>query len=386
MVDCYRGAAGGWTRVQFKAWRRRRRRRRALVILCAAALVLAGMKCSGGRLAASEPREGPSQSLDGDRLVPAPRLSFLTRWWLTVLRWGLPVGSVLERQGQGAETGWRGWLHWMVNLLGGFRLDEPSTIIRIAPRVVPVTVPAPPETLPAVPETGTAEPPSPLVEQFTREERRIAHEPLVIIYHTHARESFLPALGVHRYLRPDQAHSDDLSVTVVRVGEELAKHLEEQHRIPVLHVRTVHDAQGRLGAYQRALRTLEAVKERYPSARIWLDIHRDSQQGDDTTLVVGGQRYARVMAVVGTGGDLPHPDWEANLRFARTVLEALETRQPGITLGIYPKPHRYNQHISPAALLLEIGGVDNRLEDALATARLLAEVLADIIRRGDYPR
>jgi stage II sporulation protein P len=40
---------------------------------------------------------------------------------------------------------------------------------------------------------------------------------------------------------------------------------------------------------------------------------------------------------------------------------------------------RYNQHLHPNSLLIEIGSVENTLEEALLAAELLANVLAEAL-------
>ncbi len=204
-----------------------------------------------------------------------------------------------------------------------------------------------------------------------------APEILVGIYHTHARESFLPELGP-RYQRPDDAHSDDLELTVVRVGRELATLLQTRYGIGVVHSPEVHDLAGKVGAYVRSELTASRIVREYPSVRLLLDIHRDSQLRSQTTAAVGGEIMARVMLVLGTD----HPEWRANYEVAKDLIGGLEEAYPGLTVGIYPKPGRYNQHLLAGAVLLEVGGVENTLEECLRTAAALAHVIARYLAVG----
>ncbi|MBE3519353.1 MAG: stage II sporulation protein P [Firmicutes bacterium] len=198
-----------------------------------------------------------------------------------------------------------------------------------------------------------------------------AAKPLVAVYHTHATESFLPVTGKNR---PEDAFSDDPAHNMLRVGEFLVSELRKLG-IPVVHSRTVHDAGSRVGAYARSEVTVKRLKETYPELAVLIDVHRDSQRGDLTTAVIKGKRYAKVMAVVAT----ENPSWMANYSFARDVLDALDRKCPGISRGIFYESAVYNQKYSPMALLIEVGGVDNTLEECEASMKALASALREVL-------
>jgi len=175
-----------------------------------------------------------------------------------------------------------------------------------------------------------------------------------------------------------------MRITVVRVGEEMASALRGLG-IGVVHSREVHDREGKLGAYVRSLPTAQRMLAENPTIRVLLDIHRDAQRRSETTIEFGGQTLARVMVVLGTDQSLSHPNWKENYAFALRLVRAMERRVAGLSSGIFPKMYRYNQHLRPGALLLEVGGVENSLEECLRTARVLARVLADMASRGELP-
>ena len=85
------------------------------------------------------------------------------------------------------------------------------------------------------------------------------------------------------------------------------------------------------------------------------------------------------MLVVGTDKTFPHPDWKENYRFANLLNDKLEEYYPGISRGIILKSERFNQHLSKKAILLEIGSHGNTMEESLNSAKVFAEVLADLI-------
>jgi len=263
--------------------------------------------------------------------------------------------------------------------LAGVDPRDPGSILRAA---LPALFSSPASGWASpVPDTLVTAPPPP--EEEKKPAGSVPGEPLVGIYHTHARESFLPEIHPPS-TNYDDAHSWDMSITVVEIGRHLAQCLAE-HGIASVHSTVVHDDPGKLGAYLRSLTTAEQMLVDNPSLRVLLDIHRDARPRKDTTISFSGRQAARVMVVLGTDQRLPHPEWKRNYEFALDLVRHMEQGYPGLSLGIYPKSDRYNQHLSPGALLLEVGGVENTLDECLYTAEILAKTLARMVEHGALP-
>lgn len=195
--------------------------------------------------------------------------------------------------------------------------------------------------------------------------------PTVAIYHTHATESYLPEIG-KKYA--EAAFTSDASRSVIKVGEYLVSELENRYRIACVHSKTVHDADSRLGAYYRSEQTVKALLEKYPMSELLVDIHRDSQPRDLTAVTIRGKSYARLLLVVGTD----NPNWVQNYDLARKIIDLLEDAYPGISRGILYASAYYNQHHSPKAILVEVGGVDNTLAECRNSMEALAWVIASL--------
>ncbi len=195
--------------------------------------------------------------------------------------------------------------------------------------------------------------------------------PTVAIYHTHATESYLPEIG-KKYA--EAAFTSDTSRSVMKVGEYLVSELENRYRIACVHSKTVHDSDSRLGAYYRSEQTVKALLDKYPSFGLLVDIHRDSQPRDLTAVTIRGKPYARLMLVVGTD----NPNWVQNYDLARRIVDLLEDAYPGISRGILYASAYYNQHYSPKAILVEVGGVDNTLAECRNSMEALAWVIASL--------
>jgi stage II sporulation protein P len=192
----------------------------------------------------------------------------------------------------------------------------------------------------------------------------------IIIYHTHTTESFAPTSGSN--------FSDDLTLTVAQLGEELARMLQDEYGIPVVHNKTVHDVP-RTPAYQEALPTITELLAQNPDAKLVIDLHRDGVAKSLTTTELNGEAAVKLMFMVGTRNN-PHVQEIVNASYF--LHEALEEIVPGLSRGIRERPLMYNQQVHPVALLIEVGGHENSLEEAMKTIPYLARALADLYNSG----
>jgi stage II sporulation protein P len=61
-------------------------------------------------------------------------------------------------------------------------------------------------------------------------------------------------------------------------------------------------------------------------------------------------------------------------------MQVLEAATPGVTRGAPVQPGRYNQQLSPQAILVEMGSTRNSAAEACASAILLAEAIAEVLK------
>ena len=207
--------------------------------------------------------------------------------------------------------------------------------------------------------------------------------PQVLIVHTHGSEAYTMPPG-QEYVPSGESRTTDSQFNVVRVGDEIAAVLEAAG-LEVLHDAALHDYPEYSGAYGRSLETVERYLEEYPTIRFVLDVHRDAiSDGDGSPYKVissvDGRSAAQMSFVIGTdGGGLEHPQWRENLKFAAAVQQELAGRYPTLMRPITVRNSRYNQHTTTGSLLVEMGAAGNSLDEALLSARLLGEVLAEVI-------
>lgn len=203
--------------------------------------------------------------------------------------------------------------------------------------------------------------------------------PQILIYHTHSQEAFADSVP------------GDVNTGIVGVGECLTKILTEQYGYRVLHNTGQYDVETRDNAYSRALPAVEQILAENPSIQVIIDLHRD-EVAEETKLVtdIQGRPTARFMFFNGLSrtrktGDidyLANENQEANLAFSFQMQLKAAEHYPGLTRRIYLKGYRYNMHLRPRTLLVELGAQNNTVEEAINACDPLAHIL-DMVLKGE---
>jgi len=191
--------------------------------------------------------------------------------------------------------------------------------------------------------------------------------PLVCVYCTHAGEEY-----------KGQTRVNGQPGGVMQAAAALVSALEERG-VGVIFDETLHDSPSYDEAYGSSLRSISAIREENPSVELYIDVHRDSPiEGLSTRLETEEGAYARMMFIIGTNEKLEHPFWQQNHSFALELDAALNELLPGVTREPRVYSGRYNQHISPEAILVEVGSTENSVEEAERSAALLAEAICAV--------
>jgi stage II sporulation protein P len=229
--------------------------------------------------------------------------------------------------------------------------------------------PIEPSTSPE-PSQANDDPPK-LTDKLSTEGRKV-----VFIYHSHNRESWYPEL------KAPTKYPDSDTVNVTLVGKRLAKSLES------LGVGSTHSSKDYLTtvqgynrnySYKYSLQTVRQALASNKQLKFFFDIHRDSQRRNKTTVTINQKDYAQVYFIIGHR----NPNWRENEQFANQIHERLQKDYPGLSRGVWGKTAangngEYNQSIAPDSVLIEIGGVDNTLQESYRTADILAKVIAEL--------
>lgn len=202
----------------------------------------------------------------------------------------------------------------------------------------------------------------------------------IIIYQTHSCESYTSS-EKYQYKQTGNFRTTDKNFSVIRVGKELTNQLKS-YGYNVIHDESYHDYPSYTGSYSSSLNTVTKLLEENKDTDIVIDVHRDAV-GDNTyapTVKIGDEYAAQIMFVVGgNGSSIPHTEWQQNLKFAIKVQQKANELYPGLFRPIILRYSGYNQQVSKAASLIEVGATGNTLDQCLVSMKYLAKVLDDVL-------
>ena len=202
-------------------------------------------------------------------------------------------------------------------------------------------------------------------------------EPRVLILHTHTTESYRKT--EEPYEESSRYRTLDPDYNMVAMGV-LLKNLLEEAGIRVIHDTAFHDYPSYNSSYVHARKSTEAVLKENPSVCLVLDLHRDALE------TTAGQIRPRVeteegscaqlMLVMGTNAAGQDFDtWQQNLSLGLKLHALLERQTPGIMRPLQLRAQRFNQDLSPGALIVEVGAAGNTRQEAILGVEKLARAI-----------
>lgn len=213
------------------------------------------------------------------------------------------------------------------------------------------------------------------ISLVNNEEEVKSNEPLIYIYNTHDEEAYY-----NSYLNPYNIVPD-----VKLASYYFQERLKDLGIESVVEKRKIKDVLDKNGwnyrySYNASRVYLEEVSKNNPSIKYFIDLHRDSVGKDKTTTVINGKSYAKVMFLVG----LEHENYQKNLDLATRLNELISQFDSTLSRGIYQKEGPgvngiYNQDFSSKAILIEVGGQYNTIEEVANTIEVIAKVLKDYL-------
>ena len=205
--------------------------------------------------------------------------------------------------------------------------------------------------------------------------------PLVLLYHSHATESYSDTA------REGFRTTDD-ERNVIAVGQVIAEVLERAG-IGVIHLTEQFDRESWSSAYDNSNAQVRSALAENPSLQYVFDIHRDCIGNDSEGYVRAATEYlghsvSQLMFVCGTDeGGSGHSKWRDNLSFGLSLQSSLHASYPSLMRPINLRRASFYQDTSPAALLLECGTCAGTLTEAKRAGVLFAIALAEYIKGED---
>ena len=204
------------------------------------------------------------------------------------------------------------------------------------------------------------------------------NEPIVYIYNTHSNEEY-------SYKKNDVYNITPGVKTASYILEsELKKYginsiVEENNVVNILNEENLEYKD----SYKISRRLLENKKIENPSLMYFIDLHRDSVKRSATTVEIDGESYAKVMFLLG----LENKNYQINKEKIMILNDFLNKNYQGLSRGIYEKQGKgvngvYNQDFSENVFLIEIGGVENTIEEVNNTLKVISNCLYDYISKN----
>lgn len=207
-------------------------------------------------------------------------------------------------------------------------------------------------------------------------ERETKKDPLVYIYNTHQTEKYsnedlgdiTPNVLMASYLLKDKLDKLDVPTLV------------EESNIPEFMKINNWNYNS---SYKASRFYLMDAKSKYPSVKLFIDLHRDSIEKKNSTVTINKKEYAKVLFVVGK----EHANYEKNLTLANKLNEKIKNSYPTLTRGIMEKEGKnvngiYNQDVSENCLLIELGGNENNITEILNTVDVISEIIKEYINEA----
>ena len=209
-------------------------------------------------------------------------------------------------------------------------------------------------------------------EEKAKPVKKASGKPKVLIYHTHATESYLPTSS-------GNYHTTKEANTVRDAGNVLEEILEAEG-IAVVHDKTLHDNPSYNDSYTRSYETVKALLKKYPSIECIIDLHRDAMAGSDPGPVtqVGGKTASTYSYVLSNTTET----YASNKKFLAELNDAAARDFGGYTGSVLERPYWYNQELCGKSILIEMGNNRNNIKEVRECARNFGKILARVLNES----
>lgn len=129
---------------------------------------------------------------------------------------------------------------------------------------------------------------------------------------------------------------------------------------------------------------MEEVSKNHPDLEMFFDLQVSDYKREATTVEINGENYAKILFVVGTDNGT----YLENQEFATELNGILESINPALSRGVSLRggvgyQGVYNQDFSSKVLLIQVGGINNTIDEVNRSMKILAEVIATYKEEND---
>lgn len=196
----------------------------------------------------------------------------------------------------------------------------------------------------------------------------ISKEPLVYIYNTHDKEDYVDSSSI---LYNTKSNVKTASYILQDKLKEYNINSIVEERSPTSEVSKNNLDYPYTYDYSRTY--LKEAIEKYPSVKIFIDLHRDGVSRSVSTVEIDGVSYAKLMFFLGLG----HKESDKNKKLVNDLENIINKKYDGLLRKTFiRKNDSYNQDLSPNSFLIEVGGNKNTIEEVYNSLEILAESIA----------
>ena len=129
---------------------------------------------------------------------------------------------------------------------------------------------------------------------------------------------------------------------------------------------------------------MEEASKNHPDLEMFFDLQVSDYEREATTVEIDGENYAKILFVVGTNNGT----YLENQEFATELNSILESINPALSRGVSLRggvgyQGVYNQDFSSKVLLIQVGGINNTIDEVNRSMKILAEVIATYKEEND---
>jgi len=212
----------------------------------------------------------------------------------------------------------------------------------------------------------------PVIENKTNfKDLVIDSEPLIYLYNTFQTDKY----------KNNYYNSYNINSFVTQASKILSEYLKNYNINSIVEDKSVAKTLKEnnipyTNSYKGSRILLDDALKNNKSLQYFFDIQVSSNKYNNTTVKINGKSYAKILFVVGTLNN----NYKENQKLAASLDEILKVKNKDLSLGISLRGGAgyhgvYNQDFSSNALLIQVGGVDNRIDEVNRALKVLAEVL-----------
>lgn len=199
--------------------------------------------------------------------------------------------------------------------------------------------------------------------------------PKVYIYNTHQLESYSKKVYEDYNITPN----------VMMASYIIRENLNKKNINTVVETANITDFLNVNGwdysnSYKASRYYLKEAIKKYDDLKLIIDLHRDSVKKEYSSVTINNKKYAKILFVIG----LEHKNYKENLTVATNINNIINKKYPKLSRGIMKKEGKYvngiyNQDLNKNIILIELGGMENNLEEIMNTSVALSEIIEEYL-------